>query len=165
MDLSVIIVSYNTRELLRGCLTSVISALGSRLNHEVLVVDNASADGSAAMVQDAFPQVRLLTNEENLGFAAASNQAIERSRGRHTVLLNPDTVAREGALDGMVKFLDEHARIGVVGPRLLHPDGSLQHSAFAFPTLPMIFLDFFPLNHRLMNSRVNGRYPRALYEA
>ena len=165
MDLSVTIVSYNTRELLRGCLTSVISTLSSRLNHEVLVVDNASTDGSAAMVQDDFPQVRLLINKENRGFAAASNQAIGQSGGRHIVLLNPDTVVAEGALDGMVKFLDEHAQVGVVGPKLLHPDGNLQHSAFAFPTLPMIFLDFSPLNHRLIDSRLNGRYPRALYEA
>ena len=165
MDLSVIIVSYNTRDLLRGCLASVIPTLSSRLSHEVLVVDNASTDGSAAMVQDAFPQVRLLINKENRGFAAANNQALGQSRGRHAILLNPDTVVREGALDGMVKFLDERAQVGVVGPRLLYPDSGFQHSAFTFPTLPMIFLDFFALNHRLINSRLNGRYPRALYEA
>jgi len=165
MDLSVIIVSYNTRDLLRGCLASVILTLSSRLSHEVLVVDNASTDGSAAMVQDAFPQVRLLINKENRGFAAANNQALGQSRGRHAILLNPDTVVREGALDGMVKFLDERAQVGVVGPRLLYPDSGFQHSAFTFPTLPMIFLDFFALNHRLINSRLNGRYPRALYEA
>jgi N-acetylglucosaminyl-diphospho-decaprenol L-rhamnosyltransferase len=164
MDLSVVIVSYNTRELLHGCLTSVISTLRSRLQYEVLVVDNASTDGSATMVQDAFPQVRLLINKENRGFAAANNQAIERSGGRHVILLNPDTVVREGVLERMVTFLDEHSQVGVVGPKLLYPDGSFQHSAFTFPTLPMIFLDFFPVNHRLTNSRLNGRYPRASYD-
>jgi N-acetylglucosaminyl-diphospho-decaprenol L-rhamnosyltransferase len=166
MDLSVVIVSYNTRELLRGCLTSVISTLSSsRLYCEVLVVDNASTDGSVTMVQDTFPQVSLLINRENRGFAAANNQAIGKSRGRHVLLLNPDTLVREGALEGMVEFLDEHGQVGVVGPKLIYPDGSFQHSAFTFPTLPMILLDFFPLNHRLINSRLNGRYPRALYEA
>lgn len=165
MDLSVIIVSYNTRDLLRGCLASVISTLSSGLNYEVLVVDNASADGSAAMVQDAFPQAGLLINKENRGFAAASNQALAESRGRHAILLNPDTVVGERALCGMVRFLDEHSEVGVVGPKLLYPDGAFQHSVFTFPTLPMIFLDFFPVNHRLINSRLNGRYPRALYEA
>ncbi len=117
------------------------------------------------MVQDVFPQVGLLVNKENRGFAAANNQALGQSTGRYVTLLNPDTVVREGALDGMVKFLDERARVGIVGPRLLYPDGGFQHSAFTFPTLPMIFLDFFPFNHRLVNSRLNGRYPRALYEA
>jgi N-acetylglucosaminyl-diphospho-decaprenol L-rhamnosyltransferase len=165
MDLSIVIVSYNTRELLRGCLASVISTLiSSQLNYEVLVVENASTDGSVTMVQDAFPQARLLINRENRGFAAANNQAIGQARGRHVILLNPDTVVREGALERMVGFLDEHAQVGVVGPKLIYPDGSFQHSAFTFPTLPMIFLDFFPLNHRLINSRLNGRYPRALYE-
>jgi N-acetylglucosaminyl-diphospho-decaprenol L-rhamnosyltransferase len=117
------------------------------------------------MVQDVFPQARLLINRENRGFAGANNQALKVSDGRYAILLNPDTVVRDGALDGMVKFLDENRGVGVVGPKLLFPDGGIQHSVFAFPTLPMIFLDFFPLNHRLANSRLNGRYPLALYEA
>lgn len=165
MDLTAAIVSYNTRELLRGCLTSVLSSLRGRLSYEVVVVDNASGDGSVAMIRDHFPDVQLLVNKKNRGFAAASNQALVQSRGRHVVLLNPDTVVGEGALEYMVKFLDEEDEVGVVGPKLLYPDGSLQHSAFGFPTLPMIFLDFFPVNHRLVNSRLNGRYPRAWYES
>ena len=164
MDLSVLIVSYNTRELLDGCLTSVISMLNLGSDHEVVVVDNASADGSAAMVRSAFPQVRLLANEQNRGFSAGSNQAIQSSSGRYVMLLNPDTVVRSGALGRMMELLDDDAEIGVVGPKLVYPDGSFQHSAFTFPTLPMIFLDFFPLNYRLMDSRLNGRYPRALYD-
>jgi len=164
MDLSVIIVSYNTRDLLRACLTSVVSTLSSGLDHEVLVVDNASADGSAAMARDAFPQVRLLINKKNRGVAAAGNQALGQSGGRHAILLNPDTVVRRGAFVKMVKFLDENPQVGVVGPKLVYPDGGFQHSAFTFPTLPMIFLDYFPLSHRLINSRLNGRYSRVLYE-
>lgn len=164
MDLSVITVSYNTRDLLRGCLDSVISTLGSRLEYELLVVDNASTDDSVAMVRDCFPQVHLFDNLENRGFAAGSNQAIAESSGRYVILLNPDTVVREGALDGMMRLLEGRSDIGVVGPKLLFPDGSFQHSAFSFPSLAMIFLDFFPLHHLLSNSRVNGRYPRRLYE-
>jgi N-acetylglucosaminyl-diphospho-decaprenol L-rhamnosyltransferase len=164
MDLSVVTVSYNTRELLRGCLASVFSTLGTRLQHEVIVVDNASSDGSGAMVTDDYPQVRLLANAENVGFAAGSNQGIRASSGRYVILLNPDTATTTGALEAMVSLMERRSEVGVVGPRLLYPDGTFQHSAFKFPTLPMIFLDFFPLNHRLINSRLNGRYPLALYE-
>jgi N-acetylglucosaminyl-diphospho-decaprenol L-rhamnosyltransferase len=164
MDLSIVIVSYNTRGLLRGCLDSVLASLGSGLSFEVFVVDNASADGSAAMIREDFPQVHLLANPKNQGFAASNNQAIRESSGRYVLLLNPDTVARQGALQRLMGVLEERNGTGVVGPRLLFPDGSLQHSAFTFPTLAMVFLDFFPLEDRLLNARVNGRYPRALYE-
>ena len=163
MDLSVIIVSYNTRELLRGCLDSVFASLGSGLEYEVIVVDNASADGSAGMIRDDFPRVRLLSNSKNRGFAASNNQAIRESSGRHVILLNPDTVVRHGALERMTRVLEERSGTGVVGPKLLFPDGSLQHSAFTFPTLAMVFLDFFPLQDRLLNGPVNGRYRRDLY--
>jgi N-acetylglucosaminyl-diphospho-decaprenol L-rhamnosyltransferase len=164
MDLSVVTVSYNTRELLRECLASVFSTLGPRLRHEVIVVDNASSDDSVAMIRDSFPQVRVLANSENVGFAAGNNQGLEESSGRYVILLNPDTVASPGALERMVALMEEQGDVGIVGPKLIYPDGEFQHSAFAFPTLPMIFLDFFPLHHRLLNSRLNGRYPRALYE-
>jgi len=164
MDLSIITVSYNTRELLRGCLDSVFSSLAARLNYEVIVVDNASEDGSVAMIRDTFPRVRLIENRENRGFAASNNQALEQSRGQYVLLLNPDTVVMDGALESLMRLLEERRDVGVAGPRLVFPDGSFQHSAFTFPTLPMILLDFFPLHHRLLDSRVNGRYPRVLYE-
>jgi N-acetylglucosaminyl-diphospho-decaprenol L-rhamnosyltransferase len=164
MDLSIVTVSYNTRELLRGCLASVFSTPGFALQYEVIVVDNASSDGSAAMVRDDFHQVRLLANAENVGFAAGSNQGIRASSGRYVILLNPDTTTAPGSLEKMVALMERQREVGVVGPKLLYPDGRFQHSAFTFPTLPMIFLDFFPLNHRLVNSRLNGRYPLALYE-
>jgi N-acetylglucosaminyl-diphospho-decaprenol L-rhamnosyltransferase len=163
MDLSVVTVSYNTRELLRGCLASVFATLGSTLRFEVVVVDNASSDASVAMIRGSFPEVRVLANSENVGFAAGSNQGIRESTGRYVILLNPDTVATDGALVEMVRLMEERNEVGAVGPSLLFPDGSFQHSAFTFPTLPMIFLDFFPLNRRLLDSRLNGRYPRACY--
>ena len=168
------IVSWNVRELLEACLTSVYeSLLNSNLQGEVWVVDNASTDGSAELVRERFPQARLMANETNVGFAAANNQAL-RAMGfasaerhelpRYVLLLNPDTEVLGDALATVVRFLDENPQAGVAGAKLLYPDGRLQHSAFAFPTLTQAFLDFFPLHHRLLNSRLNGRYPRQLYE-
>lgn len=136
----------------------------STLGYEVIVVDNASVDRTVEMVLERFPQVQLLANEENVGFAAANNQGLKVSKGDYLLLLNPDTLVRGEALQLMLQFLASHPRVGMVGPKLLYSDGRLQHSAFSFPTLPMIFFDFFPLNHRFINSRLNGRYPKALYE-
>jgi GT2 family glycosyltransferase len=177
LDLSTVIVSFNTRQLLKECLDSVYSSLAeSTLTSEVIVVDNASHDGSAAMVRKHFPQVRLIANEENRGFAAANNQAL-RTLGygtgdtphpqpsEYVTLLNPDTIVGGNALTTLVRFMDENPRAGACGARLLHSDGCFQHSAFAFPTLFQIFLDFFPINYRLTDSRLNGRYPRRLYQA
>jgi len=174
LDLAIVIVSWNVRELLAACLASVYeSPESSTLRGAVWVVDNASTDGSAGMVRERFPQARLMTNETNVGFAAANNQAL-RAMGfasadghelpRYVLLLNPDTQVLDDALATMVRFLDGNPLAGVAGAKLLYPDGHLQHSAFAFPTLAQAFLDFFPLHHRLLNSRLNGRYPRRFYE-
>ncbi|MEW5720564.1 MAG: glycosyltransferase, partial [Chloroflexota bacterium] len=174
IDLSIVIVSYNVRELLARCLESVnseqltvnskILATGDwRLATEIFVVDNASRDGSAAMVRERFPRVHLIENAENRGFAAANNQAFAQTRGRYILMLNPDTEVRVGALETLVEFMDAHPRAGACGGKLVFGDGSLQHSAFAFPSLAQIFLDFFPFNWRLTDSRLNGRYPRAGY--
>ena len=178
--LAIIIVSYNTRNLLRTCLESAQAGLNrSALEGEIWVVDNGSSDGSVAMVRERFPQAHLIANETNVGFAAANNQALRDmglgDRGitlspsplppRYILLLNPDTVVVGDALATMVHFLDETPSAGVAGAQLRYPDGSFQHSGFRFPNLAQIFLDFFPLHHRLINSRLNGRYPRAWYES
>ncbi|MCX7840053.1 MAG: glycosyltransferase [Anaerolineae bacterium] len=176
IDLSIVVVSYNVRELLARCLQSVFSIQNSvfsgqsqlntehcTLNTEVFVVDNASRDGSAAMVREKFPHVHLIENETNRGFAAANNQAFALTRGRYVMMLNPDTEVRAGALETLVAFMDAHPRAGACGGKLVYGDGSLQHSAFAFPTLAQIFFDFFPINWRFTESRLNGRYPRAWY--
>jgi GT2 family glycosyltransferase len=183
-DLSIVIVSYNTRQLLKECLDSVYASLAeSILASEVVVVDNASRDGSAAMVREHFPQVRLIANEDNRGFAAANNQALSNLQPptsnlhpppppEYVMLLNPDTILRRNgadvsgnALAKLIHFMDENPRAGACGARLLHSDGSFQHSAFAFPTLFQVLFDFFPINHRLTDSCLNGRYPRRLYQA
>ena len=173
-DLAIVIVSWNVRELLEACLASVYERLKrSSLRGNVWVVDNASMDGSAEMVGEHFPLARLIANEINVGFAAANNQALRvmgfsstehHELPRYVLLLNPDTEVLDDALTTMVRFLDENPRAGVAGAKLLYPDGRLQHSAFAFPSLAQAFLDFFPLHYRLLNSRLNGRYPRKLYE-
>lgn len=166
MDLSIVIVSYNTRDLLRGCLASVRESLArsSQLRVETFVVDNDSRDGSAEMVAAKFPEVRLIRNPENRGFAAANNLAIRQSSGRHVLLLNSDTVIRGDAPAQLVALLDTHPHVGAAGPRLLNPDGTRQQSVFRFPTLWMSLIDFFPLNHRVVNSRLNGRYPEQWHE-
>jgi hypothetical protein len=157
--LSVVIVSYNTRELLRMCLTSVLRAGAA----EVIVVDNASSDDSAQMVQVDFPQVRLIASTQNLGFVRANNLALRECRGDYLLLLNPDTEVRDGALQALQGFLDNHPRAGAVGPRLMYGDGALQHAAFMFPTLLQTYFDFFPRPARLLQSTLNGRYPQNAY--
>ena len=170
-DLAVVTVSWNVKDLLANCLASVFESLsGSGLEAEVWAVDNASHDGSAEMVQERFPQVRLLVSDQNLGFASGNNHALraigfQRSNlPRYVLLLNPDTEVQDDALATMVRFMDETPSAGVCGARLLYGDGGFQHSAFGFPGLAQIFLDFFPLHGRLIESRLNGRYPRRLYQ-
>lgn len=133
MDLSISIVSWNTKDLLDQCLRSIYD--GTRgIKFEIIVVDNASSDDSPHMVLRKYPQVRLIQNDKNVGFAKANNQAYEISCGRHFLLLNPDTIVHDGALKGLVEFLDEHPEVGAVGPLVLNADGSLQYSWAKFPT-------------------------------
>jgi N-acetylglucosaminyl-diphospho-decaprenol L-rhamnosyltransferase len=168
--LGIVTVSYNTCAILRQCLVSVQASLApSGLVADVVVVDNASADGSADMVRQEFPWVHLLANERNAGFAAASNQGL-RALGfpgedgpEYGLLLNPDTVVHGQALAEMVAFMERAPHAGACGARLVYEDGAFQHSAFRFPTLAMAFLDFSMPNHRLLDTRLNGRYPRRLY--
>jgi N-acetylglucosaminyl-diphospho-decaprenol L-rhamnosyltransferase len=134
IDLSIIIVSWNVRDLLSNCLLS-IAKTGGELQIEVVVVDSASSDGSAEMVRQAFPWVNLIASEENLGFPKGNNMGISASSGRQILLLNPDTVVLGSALEEMVSYLDEHIDVGALGPQLLDPDGSVQSSRRRFPTL------------------------------
>jgi len=115
------------------------------------------------MVRQDFPEVRLLALNENRGFAAANNLAIRDSDARFVLLLNPDTEVLGDSPAALVRFMDAHPLVGACGGRLLNWDLTFQHSCFRFPTLPMSFFDFFPLNHRIVNSRLNGRYPRRWY--
>jgi GT2 family glycosyltransferase len=134
MDLSISVVSWNTRDLLEQCLDSVFSNSGD-IDFEVIVVDNASVDRSQAMVRQRFPQVALVQNDTNMGYAAANNQAMDMSRGRYVLLLNSDTIILPGALDGAVRFMDCNSQAGAVGVRTVLPHGSVQATWFGFPSL------------------------------
>ncbi len=134
LDLSVCIVSWNTREYLRQCLGSIYNST-NRMDYEVLVVDNGSTDGSVEMVRREFPAVRLFVNSRNEGFAAGANRAIRESIGRHILLLNSDTVVLPYAFQEMVDFLDADPEVGIVGCKLLNVDGTVQLSHRRFPTL------------------------------
>jgi GT2 family glycosyltransferase len=138
--LSVLIVNWNVRDLLRDCLRSIERGRGD-LAVEVIVVDSASADGSAAMVAAEFPWVRLLPQAENVGFPRGNNIALAQARGDYLLLLNPDTVVLDDALPVLVDYLRRHPDVGAVGPQLLNPDGSVQSSRRRFPTLATGFVE------------------------
>jgi N-acetylglucosaminyl-diphospho-decaprenol L-rhamnosyltransferase len=126
LDLSVIIVNYNTVDFLGRCLYSV--AFQSNVTWEVIVVDNCSKDGSPDFVREKFPWVRLIANDQNLGFSRANNQALKDCSGTYVYFLNPDTEVRFGAFKNMVDFMDSHPNVGLAGTQLVNPDGSPQSS-------------------------------------
>lgn len=196
LKLVVIVVSYNVASLLRDCLRSIAASMVTSadwLAVDVLVVDNASRDGSAAMVAAEFPDVRLLASDTNLGFTGGNNMAL-RSLGfsaqdaeflhspisnlesllpDFVLFLNPDTVVNGDALGQMAAFLRDTPRAGVVGAHLRYGDGSFQHGAFRFPGLVQVALDLLPLGElpgirrflpRMLNSGLNGRYTRTLWD-
>ena len=133
-DLSIIIVNWNTEDLLRQCIASLVENLGE-LSHEIYVVDNGSSDGSAEMVRNEFPQAHLIENKKNLGFARANNLAMRVAAGRFFLLLNSDTVVKTGALEGLLKTMENDPSIGIAGLQLLNGDGTLQNSICSFPSL------------------------------
>lgn len=146
VDLSVCIVNWNTRGLLRNCLESLYRTVGDKLDLEVIVTDNASVDGSVEMLRDEFPYVSVIANAENRGFGPACNQCVEVSSGRHILFLNSDTIVLPGALEAMVQYLDDHPSAGGVGCRLLNADGSLQRSCwYGFTSLRSAIIDAFYL--------------------
>jgi GT2 family glycosyltransferase len=180
--LAVVIVSWNVRGLLTACLRSLLADLAStELEAEAWVVDNGSSDGTPEMVAEAFPDVRLIASRENLGFVRGNNRALNeisnpsapnlefalgtgfQSPVDYVWLLNPDTEVQPGATAALVAALEAHPKAGIVGPKLLYPDGSLQHSAFRFPGLVQLMFELFPLPARLYDTPLNGRYPRRLY--
>ena len=158
-NISIIIVSFNTRDLLRECLQSVLTEAAD-LETEILVVDNASVDGSAAMVRDEFPQVQLLCSEVNLGFGAANNLALARATGKYFVLLNSDAFFAPGALALAIEHMDAHPRCALGGGRLTGRDGSWQPSARAFHSLRRDLIVLTGLAAKFPKSRVFGSLDR-----
>ncbi|MBW7991968.1 MAG: glycosyltransferase family 2 protein [Planctomycetes bacterium] len=133
MKLSIIIVSWNVREDLLRCMRSIKENEPS-CDFEVIIVDNASTDDTVNMIKKSFSEVKLITNQQNRGFAAANNQAIELSQGEYVLLLNPDTILHPKSLDILVKFMDSNEDMGACGPKLLNADGSTQDSVRRFPS-------------------------------
>ncbi len=154
MDASIIILTHNTRELTCACVRAVLNdAVTSGLSAEVIVVDNASTDGTAQAIRDTFAGVRVIEAVENLGFARGNNLGLAAARGRYRFLLNSDAFVQAGALQALVKFMDAHPDAGACGPMLLNEDGSLQPSGRPLPTLWSVFLDMTKL-YRLARRNV-----------
>ena len=167
-----VIVSWNVRHLLGACLDRLLADLSrSRFEASVHVVDNASTDGTAELVAEQYPHVRLTAGEENLGFAAANNLALREIVGseglypRFVWLLNPDTEVLPGATRCLVACLEDRPAAGIAGPKLLYADGSLQHSAFRFPGLTQLAFELFRLPARFYETGFNGRYSLRMYAA
>jgi GT2 family glycosyltransferase len=134
MDLSVVIVNLNTKDILCQCLDS-LNQVAKKFEMEIFVVDNGSMDGSGEIVRKRFPGVKLVENQMNLGFAKANNQALRLAKGKYVLLLNPDTQIKGGAIEEMILFMSAHPEVGVAGGQLLNSDGSKQNSIANFPSL------------------------------
>ena len=149
IDLSIVIVSFNTRDVTRQCLEHVRKHAAA-VRHEVLVVDNASGDGSADMVAAEFPAAHLIRSDKNRGFAGGNNPAMKIARGRYILLLNSDAFLSEGALEKTLQYMDDHPDTGVLGCKLTDPDGTMQASARMLPG---------PLNKILHITGLAARFP------
>lgn len=134
MDVSIIIVNWNTKDLLINCINSVYQTTKT-LAIEIWVVDNGSSDDSVNIIRESFPTVNIIKNQDNLGFSKACNQALRQIKGRYAVLLNTDTILSDGAIETVVDFMDKNPKVGICGGQLLNDDGSKQNSIANIPTL------------------------------
>jgi hypothetical protein len=157
INLSNIIVSWNAKEYLDECLQS-IDKNAPHFKFETIVVDNASTDGAPDLVAEKYPQVHLIRNPENLGFAKANNVGIEKSEGKYVCLINSDAVVLKDCLDLMCRYMDEHPDIGVLGPKVLNRDGSLQPTCREFPTFWKNICNAMALNKLFPKSSMFGGY-------
>lgn len=132
MDLSIIILNYKSKGLVRQCVKT-IGLYASKASCEIIVVDNDSRDGVGAMLAEKHPEVRFIQSPANIGYAAGNNLGIAAARGRYVVIMNPDITVMPGALDAMTAYMDAHQDVGVLGPKLVHPDGSIDASCYRFP--------------------------------
>lgn len=158
MDLSVIIVSYNTKDLLKRTIESVIRTV-NKIEYEIIVIDNASGDGSCDMVTECFPEVVLIKSEKNEGFACANNKGIKIARGRYVLLLNSDTVVTDKCIEMCINYMDIHSDIGVLGCKVILPDGKLDHACKrGFPTPRASLSYILKLDKLFKNNKKFGQY-------
>jgi N-acetylglucosaminyl-diphospho-decaprenol L-rhamnosyltransferase len=155
-DLSVSIVNTNSRALLLACLDSLAGT-----EAEIVVLDNASEDGSADAVRERFPDVRVIAQSHRAGFGANHNTVIRATTGRYVYVLNEDTTARDWGFEGLTAYLDDHPRVAALGPRLVYPDSRLQDSAWRFPT-PLVSTRALLSLGRLGVTQSGGDVPRAV---
>jgi len=159
-DLSICILNWNGKNFITECITSVYSANLS-VSFEIILIDNNSTDGSAEEAVLSFPDIRLVKNPDNCGFAKGNNSGIKVSNGKYIVLLNPDTLVYPGAFDEMLTFMDKHEMVGICGPRLCHPETKkVETSARSFPTLMPLFWNLTYLDRIFPESRFWASYQR-----
>jgi GT2 family glycosyltransferase len=163
MDLSIIIVTWNSEKYIRNCLDSILLSSGD-FKYEIILVDNASTDQTVRSVEELYPQVKLIQNRRNIGYAKANNQGMEEAQGEYLLLLNPDTEILENALVSMLQFLEENARVGALGPRLLNPDKTTQPSCREFPTYATLIWEFSGLSRILPKSKIFNRWRMGYFE-
>lgn len=154
-DIAIVIVSYNTRDLLCECIDSITSE--TRSSHEIIVVDNASSDNTMEMLKTRYPAIKRIGNKSNAGFASANNQGFQIANGRYFLMLNPDTLVIDGAIDKLKKFMDDHPDIGICGPKNIDSKGGLQHNCDHFPGLISDLSCYLKLNTIFTNSRIFNR--------
>jgi len=164
ITLSIIIVSFNTRDLLLQSLAAVFETIQS-LPFEIIVVDNASADGSAEAVEALLDdRITVIKNTENQGFARANNQAIKIARGRYLLLLNSDALLQAESVEPLARFLDDHPHAAAVGPKILNVDGTLQNKGFCFPSLSGALLVLSGLEKFVSPAALNRVFPRLCWD-
>lgn len=156
MDVSIVIVNWNTSESLRNCLRSIY-AQTCYVNYEVCVIDNASTDGSVEMVRGEFPTVTVIANTKNRGFAAANNQGIEIAEGRYILLLNSDTTICNNAIEKCVKYADKHQDVAIVGPQVWEDESTIQYTCFGYPSLTNYLFRLSGLVKLFKNNHIFGR--------
>ncbi len=161
MKLSIVIVNWNTKGLLKNCLNSIRNNLLGKLEFEIIVVDNASKDDSVEMLKNRFQHVKLIQNDKNLGFAKANNQGIKQAKGEYILLLNPDTVMVNDSILKMIDFMAMNRKVGLASCKLLNEDLTVQKSCWLFPYLWWKFLGAFGLNKvlsKVFNNKFNFNF-------
>ena len=155
MDVSVIIVNWNTSELLLGCLRSIFDQKLA-ITFEVIVIDNASSDDSIVKVKSMYPKVTIIENNENKGFAAANNQGMKIAKGRYILCLNPDTIVLDRAMQSVVEYADVHTEAAVIGCQVLLNSVEIQKTCFTYPSIKFLIIGMFKLNKIFPQSRFFG---------
>lgn len=161
-DVSIVIVNYNNGKYLINCLKSIYQNT-QNVNFSTVIVDNASTDNSVELIQALFPKVRIIQNDTNLGFAKANNVALRQLQTKYALILNPDTLVVNNSIEKMFNFMEQHPEVSIVGPKILNPDYSFQHTGITFPNnLNLLFETFF-LERIFPNSRLFGKHKK-IYE-